>query len=239
MPAPPVRVLLVSSTEPDGCGVRSELASAGFSIEVAPSAQDAELRARARRYDAFVVDWQLSESRRLVERLRAVGVDEPVLALTACGTAEARVAALEAGADDSLALPVAPKELAARLRAKLRRSAQARGCQVVRTGPLVLDVDRHRVTMCGPLGCSVLCLRRKEFAMLHAFMRDAGAMIPRAVLRDRVWGEGLHVSRNTFDVTLSGLRQKLQEAAQASGAVDAPYVETIRGAGYQLSTRDA
>ena len=195
-----------------------------------------ERLALANAYDAFVVDWRLpkGDGKTLVERLRAAGREEPVLMLTALSDVEHRVAGLDAGADDYLPKPFAFEELVARLRALLRRPPLSDQERTVTVGPLSLDGERRKVTMGGPRGEAVLNLRPKEYAMLEVFMRSADAALSRTVLAERVWGDALFVTDNALDVTVSGLRQRLDDAVKASGADGAPHVETIRGVGYRL-----
>ena len=233
-------MLVVSSVGAGGCDAWSGLTAMGYHVEITRSARDAVRRATAQVFDAYVVDRDFlrGAGRRLVARLRTRGVSAPLLALTRVGTVEERVAMLEAGADDSLAGPVASEELAALVRANLRWRSRAVGGQVVRVGPLALDIGRRGATLEGSDGRAALRLRRKEFSMLHALAQDAGAVVTRAALADRVWGEGVHVSRNTFDVTVCGLRQQLRAAACSVCATYAPWVDTVRGKGYRLMSVD-
>lgn len=233
LPLTPAVLLVVTSAGADG---RVTLAAAGYRVEISRSARDAVRRATAQAFDAYVVDRKFlrGAGRELVARLRMRSPGALLLALTRAGTIEERVAMLEAGADDSLPGPAASEQLATLVRAKLRWRSRAVGGRVLRVGPLALDLGPRRATLEGSSGSADLRMRRKEFSMLQALALDAGAVVPRAALADRVWGAGVHVSRNTFDVTVCGLRQRLVEAARSSGVTDAPWVETVRGAGYRL-----
>jgi len=229
-------VLLIEDEARLADSVRRGLEEEGFRVDVAVDAEEGERLALANGYDAFVVDWRLpkGDGKTLVERIRAEGREEPVLMLTALSDVEHRVAGLDAGADDYLPKPFAFEELVARLRALLRRPPLSDQERTVTVGPLTLDGERRKVTMAGPRGEAVLNLRPKEYAMLEVFLRSADAALSRTVLAERVWGDALFVTDNALDVTISGLRQRLDDAIKTSGAKGAPWIETLRGVGYRL-----
>ena len=237
-PAPdaPMWVLLIEDEARLADSVRRGLEEEGYRVDVAGDAEAGERLALANAYDAFVVDWRLpkGDGKTLVERVRAAGKDQPVLMLTALSDVEHRVAGLDAGADDYLPKPFAFEELVARLRALLRRPPLSDVERTVSVGPLTLDGERRRVTMAGPDREAVLNLRPKEYALLEVFMRSADAALSRTVLAERVWGDALYVTDNALDVTVSGLRQRLDDAVKASGAEGSPWIDTIRGVGYRL-----
>ena len=214
--------------------IRRGLDEEGFRVDWAADAHAGEALALQNAYDAYVVDWRLpgGDGKAVVEAIRAAGIGRPVLMLTALADVEHRVAGLDAGADDYLAKPFAFEELVARLRALGRRPPLAD--PVARVGPLRVDGARRVATLAGPRGEETLNLRPKEFALLDAFAGAPGAALARAVLAERVWGGALYVTDNALDVTVSGLRQKLDDARRATGATDAPWIETLRGVGYRL-----
>jgi DNA-binding response OmpR family regulator len=234
-------VLLIEDEARLADSVRRGLEEEGYRVDVAADAEAGERLALTNAYDAFLVDWRLpkGDGKTLVERLRAAGREQPVLLLTALADVEHRVAGLDAGADDYLPKPFAFEELVARLRALLRRPPLSDQERVVRVGPLMLDGERHRVTLAGESGEAVLNLRPKEYALLEVFMRSADAALSRTVLAERVWGDALYVTDNALDVTVSGLRQRLDDARKEAGTVGPPWVETIRGVGYRLVPGDA
>ncbi len=229
-------ILLVEDEARLADSIRRGLEEEGYSVDVAADAEQGERLALANGYDAFVVDWRLpkGDGKTLIERLRAAGREEPVMMLTALADVEHRVAGLDAGADDYLPKPFAFEELVARLRALLRRPPLSDQDRTISVGPLALDGERRRVTMAGPSCEALLNLRPKEYAMLEVFMRRADAALSRTLLAERVWGDALYVTDNALDVTVSGLRHRLDDAAKASGAEGAPRIETIRGVGYRL-----
>ncbi|WP_218830610.1 response regulator transcription factor [Rubrivirga marina] len=239
-PDAPMWVLLIEDEARLADSVRRGLEEEGYRVDVAGDAEVGERLALENAYDAFVVDWRLprGDGKTIVERVRAAGKDQPVLMLTALSDVEHRVAGLDAGADDYLPKPFAFEELVARLRALLRRPPLSDQKRTVAVGPLVLDGERRRVTMAGPLREAVLNLRPKEHAMLEVLMRSADAALSRTVLAERVWGDPLFVTDNALDVTVSGLRQRLADAERESGASGAPSIETIRGVGYRLAPAD-
>lgn len=207
------------------------LSEEGYTVDVAADGRTGEAMALANAYDALVVDWRLpgQDGKTVIERVRAAGRAYPILMLTALDDVEHRVAGLDAGADDYLPKPFVFEELLARLRALLRRPPLVAQQNRLQVGPVELDVRRRQVTVAG----ESLNLRPKEFALLELFLRDPEVAHARTVIAERVWGDPFYVSDNAIDVTISGLRQKLDEA-QAAAAGPRVQVETVRGVGYRL-----
>lgn len=228
-------ILLIEDEVRLAASIQRGLAEEGHRVDHAADARAGEGLALERGYDAFVVDWRLpgGSGKALIETLRAAGRREPILLLTALGDLEHRVAGLDAGADDYLAKPFAFEELVARLRALLRRPPLRQQAGRVTLGALTLDDDRRRVVLRGARGESLVNLRPKEYALLDALLRHPGAVLARHVLAERVWGDAPYVTENAFDVTMSGLRQRLADA-EREAAVEAPAIETVRGVGYRL-----
>ncbi|NNE69919.1 MAG: response regulator transcription factor [Rhodothermales bacterium] len=211
--------------------LRRGLESEGYTVDLAHDGRAGEDMARVNGYDAMIVDWRLPgrDGRAVIASLREDGIVTPAIMLTALDDVEHRVAGLNAGADDYLSKPFSFEELIARLRAVLRRpplSAQDRNLSL---GPLTMDTERRNVVV----GETEIILRPKEFAVLEILLRQAGAVLSRSVLAERVWGSALYVSDNVIDVTISGLRQKLKSAG--SGGIE---LETVRGVGYRLREID-
>src|SRR5690348_5256330 len=140
-------------------------------------------------------------------RLRAKGDRTPILVLTARDEVGDRVAGLDAGADDYLVKPFALEELRARLRALLRRSrVEATESETLQYSDLVLDLAGHEATR----GGYRLEFTRTEFALLELLMRNAGTVLPRDVIMDRVWGYELEPASNSLEVFIGYLRRKTE-----------------------------
>ena len=161
--------------------------------------------------------------------LRAVS-DVPVIFLTARETEIDRVLGLELGADDYVVKPFSPRELVARVRARLRRRAQGAQTRWQCIDAFELDREGRRIRYRGHL----LDLTRYEYGVLEALLARPGAVLSRAQLMDRVWADVLDSSDRTVDTHIKTLRAKLRVA----GGVDTDPIRTHRGLGYSLEAGD-
>jgi two-component system, OmpR family, phosphate regulon response regulator PhoB len=200
----------------------------GHKVLRAASAEEAEAAIRNALPDVLVLDWMLPGESGLAfaRRLRA---DErtrelPILMLTARAMEQDKVSGLEAGADDYLTKPFSPKELAARIKAVLRRRApQLSGDAVEREG-LRLDPGTRRVTTQGRR----VELSPSEFRLLHFLMTHPGRVYSRAQLLDQVWGDHVFIEERTVDVHIRRLRKALEPSGHDR------LIDTVRGSGYGL-----
>ncbi len=225
-----MRLLVIEDEVRLARSLQTGLEEEGYRVDVSHDGVEGEALARSGVYDALVVDWRLPlrDGPEVVARLRADGINVPVLMLTARVGVDDRVAGLDAGADDYLGKPFAFDEVLARLRAMLRRASAHAPRLHLQPGDLVLDEARHHVS----LGGVPLDLRPKEFALLALLARHAGHAVRRQRIVGDVWGEA-YASPNTLEVTVSGLRTRLAEAGRVQGTA-APEIETVRGVGYRL-----
>ncbi len=197
----------------------------GIATDVTDRGEDALWMAGSTEYDAIVLDVMLPgiDGFETCRRLRADGVWAPVLILTARDAIEDRVSGLDSGADDYLAKPFSFAELAARLRALVRRGAVQRPVTLT-VGDLNLDPAARRVARNGV----EISLSTKEFALLETFMRRPGEVLSRLQLLEHAWDYEYENRSNVVDVYVRYLREK----------VDRPFgresIETVRGAGYRL-----
>jgi DNA-binding response OmpR family regulator len=152
----------------------------------------------------------------------------PIIMLTARGTETDRVVGLELGADDYVVKPFSAAEVAARIRAVLRRAAPDRATQVesATVGELTIDPATRSATLAG----EELGLTRKEFDLLARLAREPGKVVSREDLMADVWDENWFGSTKTLDVHIGFLRRKLGDAAAAPR-----YLRTVRGVGFQLA----
>jgi two-component system OmpR family response regulator len=233
-------ILLIEDEDRLRASLAQGLREEGYVVDGAADGEAGLENALAGGYDALVVDWRLPhrDGPSVIEALREAGRETPALMLTVMSETRYKVAGLDAGADDYLAKPFDFEELLARLRALRRRPPLSGGERVLESGALTVDTERGRVT----LGGTLVNLRPKEYALLEVLLRRTGDVVSRAALAERVWGETYHVSDNAFDVTLSGLRRKLEDArktrvdaSDADAEAAPPQIETVRGAGYRLT----
>jgi len=200
----------------------------GFAIEEAANLREA--RAKATAADLLLLDLVLPDGNGL-EFLRALRAksDVPVIVLTSRDEETDRVVGLEMGADDYVLKPFSPREVAARVRAVLRRStgkvAHPDEEKPLRSGPLAADLRSRKALA----GTRELALSRTEFNLLAAFLRSPGRVFERSQLLDTVWGADVVVGDRTVDVHVKALRRKLEEAG-----ADPRVLETVRGVGYRL-----
>ena len=210
---PRMRALLVTALEDEGYRVTQ--AADGLAGLVA---------LRGSSFDVAAVDVALPgmSGIELCRHLRREGIAVPVLLTTARDGVEDRVHGLDAGADDYLVKPFAIEELAARIRALLRRSSASAGRLEV--GDLVLDPPALRAAVKG----RTVPLSVKEFALLRALARRAGTVVERRVLLAEVWGDPDRFDGTAVDQYVSYLRKKLSAAGTTAR------IATVRGVGYSI-----
>jgi two-component system OmpR family response regulator len=220
-----MRLLVVEDEPKLGALIVRALRAEGHAVDLCETGEDALWRAGARAYDAIVLDVGLPgiDGFETCRRLRADEVWAPVLMLTARDAVADRIEGLDGGADDYLVKPFSLAELAARLRALVRRGAAERPT-VLAVGDLRLDPARREAWR----GDAALALSAKEYALLEAFMRRPGEVLSRFVLIEQVWDEGYEHRSNVVDAYVRLLRDK----------IDRPFgtdsIETVRGVGYRL-----
>jgi two-component system catabolic regulation response regulator CreB len=199
----------------------------GWEVRTAASGSSAVRSAREFRPDAVVLDVMLPDfdGLEVLRRMHAEAPDVPVLFLTARDAELDRVLGLELGGDDYMAKPFSPRELVARVRARLRRQVAADGGGWRRLGRFELDTAGHRVRFDGVL----LDLTRYEFGLLEALLARPGAVLDRARLMDRVWGDALESGERTVDTHVKTVRAKLRVIAP-----EADPIRTVRGLGYSV-----
>jgi two-component system OmpR family response regulator len=225
-----MRVLIVEDERKIAEAIRRVLAAERYSADVAEDGVAALTLAGQGPYDVIVLDRMLPDldGIEVLRLLRARGVGAPVLMLTALGTLDARVAGLDAGADDYLAKPFAFSELLARLRALARRAPE-RPVDVLSAGDLTLDPLRLRVSA----GVEGEDLSAREFALLGYLVQHADQVVTRQQILDAVWGADPDVYSNVVDLYIHYLRRKLE----ALGRRD--QLRTVRGVGYMLRSSAA
>ena len=218
-----MRILVVD----DDAGVRQAvgraLAFEGYDVTQAGDGSEALRLVAVERPDAMVLDVVMAEvgGLEVCRELRAAGDDLPILVLTARHTVADRVAGLDAGADDYLVKPFALEELLARLRALLRRS-EASADEVLTLGDLTLAPGPCLVDRAG----APVELTRTEFNLLELLLRNAGQVLTRELILDRVWGYDFQTTSNSLEVYVGYLRRK----TEAGGGER--LIHTVRGVGY-------
>jgi len=197
-----------------------------FGVTHALTLADARAKLASNRADLVILDLVLPDGNGL-DLLRELRAEEgehlPVIILTSRDAEVDRVVGLELGADDYVTKPFSAREVVARVKAVLRRTA---GTPVDEAAPagLTIDIGKRRAAFEG----TELNLTKTEFDLLAALAARPGQVFERATLLDRVWGDGVVVSDRTVDAHVKSLRQKLRDA----GADD--LIETVRGVGYRM-----
>lgn len=216
-----MRILLVEDDKLLGDGIRVGLMQAGFAVDWSKDGREAELALGGEPYDAVVLDLGLPRlsGMEVLRRAREGKNAVPMLILTARDAVGDRVAGLDAGADDYLVKPFDLAELQARLRALIRR-AKNQVEPVLTHGPLRLDPAGRGVSWDGrPVALSV-----REFAILHELLLNAGRVLSKAQLEQKLYGWGEEIESNAVEVFVHHLRRKLAPEL----------IRTVRGVGYMI-----
>ena len=197
-----------------------------YEVDIAHDGEQGLELALAGIYDAIVLDRMLPgiDGLELSRRLRRATVHTPVLILSARRELDERVEGLDAGADDYLGKPFAFTELLARLRALTRRGERPLQAAVLRAGGVTLDQRTHRVERAG----QPVELSPREYALLEYLMRNAGQVLTRDQILERVWGYEAQPESNVVDLYIYYLRRKLGDEGAPSP------IQTVRGVGYTM-----
>ena len=226
------KILIVEDEAPIREMIVFHLSRAGYETLEAPDCRSARELLADERPDLALVDWMLPDMSGL-ELTRTLKRDEnnedlAIIMLTARADEYDKVAGLEGGADDYVTKPFSPRELIARIQAVLRRST-ASDSEIISAGSLELDTAGHRVSANG----DEIKLGPTEYRLLKFLMTHPDRVYSRTHLLDRVWGANVYVEERTVDVHV----RRLRKALALAGADD--YIQTVRGAGYRFSTRNA
>ena len=216
-----MRILLVEDDKLIGDGIKTGLGKMGFTLDWFTRGEEGKTALYTAPYDAVILDLTLPgiDGLDILREWREKSRREPVLILTARDALSQRVEGLRLGADDYLCKPFALIEVAARLEALIRR-AHGQPSSVLRHGDVELDPGSLTATLKG----EALVLKPKEFALLELLLRNAGRVLPRKLIEEKLYNWDDEVSSNAVEVHVHHLRRKL----------GSEFIRTVHGIGYTL-----
>lgn len=220
-----MRILLIEDHQRLAQSIVAGLAGFGFGVDLFATADEGLAAARSVAYDAIVLDLGLPDRDGigLIQELRTTANCLPILILTARDGIDDRVEGLDRGADDYMLKPFAMKELAARLRALLRRPGGPLGTSID-IGNITLDTAARQLRVSG----RTVAVPPRELDALELLMRRADQVVPKRLFEDTIYGLNDEVTPNTIEALVSRLRRRL-EAIEANVSI-----HTLRGIGYLL-----
>ena len=220
------RILIVEDEPGIAFGLETDLKMEGYAVELVDDGYKAVERAGKESFDLILLDVMLpgKDGFEVCRELRRAGVRTPVILVTARTHEAEKVMGLEVGADDYVTKPFSHRELRARIKAVLRRTA-GEAPEVCRFGSVEVDFGRGEVRRDGrPVETTQL-----EFKLLTAFVRNQGRLFSRDQLLDAVWGRGTFVSDRVVDNHVLSLRRKIEDDPQQPR-----YLVSVRGMGYRF-----
>ena len=225
------KILIVEDESSFSEAISFLLGKEGFETDVAENGRAALELFKASAYDLVLLDLMIPEVSG-IDVCRAIRTTSmvPIIMLTAKDSEVDKVVGLELGADDYVTKPYSSRELVARIKAVLRRGTTESmdadsNSAIQEAGNIRMDVERHQVTVNGTL----INLPLKEFELLEFLMRNAGRVLTRGQLIDRVWGGDYYGDTKTLDVHIKRLRSKIEE-----DPANPQLIQTIRGLGYKF-----
>jgi heavy metal response regulator len=221
-----MRILLVEDEPRVAHFIAKGLREQSYAIDLARDGEEALYQASINEYDLIILDIMLplKDGFQVCKEMRAQGVKQPVLMLTARDSIDDRVTGLDCGADDYLGKPFDFKELLARIRALLRRAKEFRP-ETFQIADLTINTTSHAVSRAG----RSIDLTAKEYSLLEFFVLRAGKIVGRDEIAQHVWDENFDPFSNVIDVYVRRLRKKIDEGFSPS------LIQTRRGEGYFLS----
>lgn len=221
-----MRLLLIEDDAALRLPLARQLEAEGYRVDQAKDGEEGLFLAQEYPFDLAIVDLGLPKLNGLtiVQRLRAAGSTMPLLILTARGSWQDKVSGLEAGADDYVVKPFEYPELAARVKALLRRSLKA-ASDALTLGPLVIDFSAQAVRLEG----QPLELTAYEYRLLEYLVRERARVVTKQELSDYLYPHGEDRDSNVLEVLIGRLRRKLDPRGEL-----AP-IETVRGRGYRFT----
>lgn len=225
-----MKILVAEDDVPLADFLQQRLQQEQFAVQIATKRGEAEQLALEHPFDLVLLDLNLDGATGLdtLRIIRARKPDLPVMLLTSTGVLEERIRGLDAGADDYLSKPFAFAELAARIRALLRRGSRPAQA-VLQVADLKLDRLTHTVQRAG----RSIELSPKEFALLEFLMMHRGQPVSRPAIVEQVWKLNFDTMTNVVDVYINYLRRKVDSG------YDRALIRTVRGVGYQISVEPA
>lgn len=223
------RVLVIEDDSVTAQELRTELERCEFAVDSCDNGTAGLERAREGGYDVITLDRMLPgiDGLTLVTRLRDVGIQTPVLMISALSDADERVRGLRAGGDDYLTKPFHPDEMIARVEALLRRQSDPSRALTLRVADVELDMMRREARRNG----AVLDLLPTEFRLLEYLVRHSGQVLTRTMIFEAVWGYHFDPGTNVIEVHIGRLRRKLDLPDHTA------LIHTVRGVGYILEAR--
>jgi two-component system, OmpR family, response regulator RegX3 len=228
-------ILIVEDEESITVPLAEALDREGFDTKVANTVAEGLEKAGRHMPDLVLLDVMLPDGSGYdMARILRARSNVPIIMLTARGEETDRVVGLELGADDYIVKPFSAREVAARIRAVLRRAGETKPVappkqEALEVGPVRVDRDRRTASVAG----EEIDLTRKEFELLALLMSEAGAVISRERLIDEVWDTNWFGSTKTLDVHVSSLRRKLGDDSQ-----NPRFIHTVRGVGFRFAAAD-
>ncbi len=221
-----MRILIAEDDPALASSVKKGLEAEYYAVDISPNGEHARAMAAEFDYDLLILDLSLPllDGITVLRSLRESRPRMPILVLTARNRVEDRVECLDLGADDYLSKPFSFVELAARIRALLRRSNLPLASTLT-----VADLKLDRIERRVERGGRKIDLTSKEFALLEYMMRNVGRRVTRAMIIEHVWNLSFDTSTNIVDVYVNYLRRKMDKDFSS------PLIHTVRGVGYELS----
>jgi len=228
-----IKILVVEDEKSFSEPLAYLLGREGYEVEVAADGNEALLKFEKLGADLVLLDLMLPglNGTEVCRQIRQTS-NVPIIMLTAKDDEVDKVVGLELGADDYVTKPYSSRELVARVKAVLRRGTESVGnsgdARILEVGQLKLDIDRHSITF----NQENISLPLKEFELLEFLMRNAGRVLTRDQLIDRIWGSDYVGDTKTFDVHIKRLRSKFEK-----DPANPDLIQTVRGLGYKLEDK--